>query len=114
MPHFIIDCSQPIIQLKDPAEIMKLVHDTAKETGLFKPGDIKVRINPFIYYNVDNSTTDFLHVFAYIMEGRNTEQKKNLSYQITSRLKIMFPDVPVISINISDFEKATYCNRSMV
>jgi len=102
------------MQLKAPAEIMKLVHDTAEETGLFKAGDIKVRINPFTYYTVDNSETDFLHVFAYIMEGRNTGQKKNLSQQIVSRLKVMFPDVPVVSINVSDFEKATYCNRSMV
>jgi len=26
----------------------------------------------------------------------------------------MFPDFPIISINIRDFEKATYCNKSMV
>ena len=26
----------------------------------------------------------------------------------------MFPDVPIISINIGDFEKATYYNKSMV
>jgi 5-carboxymethyl-2-hydroxymuconate isomerase len=29
-------------------------------------------------------------------------------------LKLIFPDVPIISINIRDFEKATYCNKSMV
>jgi 5-carboxymethyl-2-hydroxymuconate isomerase len=114
MPHFVIDCSANIIQLRMPGEIMELVHDTAGETGLFKQGDIKVRINPFTYYNVANRTDDFIHVFAYIMEGRNTEQKKNLSQQIIGRLKLMFPEVPVVSINVSDFDKATYCNRSMV
>jgi 5-carboxymethyl-2-hydroxymuconate isomerase len=48
------------------------------------------------------------------MEGRTTEQKAELSKQIVSELKVMFPQVPVISINIRDFEKSTYCNKSMV
>ena len=48
------------------------------------------------------------------MEGRTTSQKKNLSEKIITELKSMFPDVPIISINIRDFEKATYCNKSMV
>ena len=48
------------------------------------------------------------------MEGRTTQQKSNLSKRIISELKLMFPNVPVISMNIRDFEKATYCNKSMV
>jgi 5-carboxymethyl-2-hydroxymuconate isomerase len=46
------------------------------------------------------------------MEGRTKEQKANLSRQIVSELKMMFPEVPVISSNIRDFEKATYCNKN--
>jgi 5-carboxymethyl-2-hydroxymuconate isomerase len=48
------------------------------------------------------------------MEGRNSEQKSMLSKRIISELKKMLPEVPVISINIRDFEKAGYCNKSMV
>ena len=48
------------------------------------------------------------------MEGRNTVQKANLSKQIVTELKVMFPEVPIISINIRDFEKATYCSKEMV
>lgn len=48
------------------------------------------------------------------MEGRSTEQKAELSKRIVSELKVMFPEVPIISINIRDFERATYCNKSMV
>lgn len=47
------------------------------------------------------------------MEGRNTVQKANLSKQIILVLKAMFPEVRIISINIRDFEKATYCNMEM-
>lgn len=114
MPHFVIHCSEQIIKLETPQNIMQKVYDTAKSTGLFIPDDIKVRINPFQYYNTGNTKDDFIHVFANIMQGRNTEQKANLSRQIVSELKTMFPQVPIISINIRDFEKATYCNKSMI
>jgi 5-carboxymethyl-2-hydroxymuconate isomerase len=114
MPHFIIDCSEQVIKLKSTKEIIQKVYDTANSTGLFIPEEIKVRINPFQYYTTGNTSDHFIHVFANIMEGRTTEQKAELSKQIVSELKVMFPQVPVISINIRDFEKSTYCNKSMV
>lgn len=114
MPHFVLDCSANIIKMKSPKEIIQKVYDTAESTDLFDKGDIKVRINPFEYYNIGNTENDFIHIFANIMEGRTIAQKKNLSERIVSELKLMFPSVPIISINIRDFEKATYCNRSMV
>ncbi|MEE3999429.1 5-carboxymethyl-2-hydroxymuconate Delta-isomerase [Tenacibaculum sp. FZY0031] len=114
MPHFVIDCSENIIKLKSPKEIIQKVYDTAESTNLFDNRDIKVRINPFEYYTVGNTSDDFIHIFANIMEGRNTAQKKNLSEKIVTELKLMFPEVPIISINIRAFEKATYCNKSMV
>ena len=114
MPHFVIDCSENIIKLESPEKIIKKVYDTAESTDLFEKGDIKVRIHPFKYYNIGNTKNDFIHIFANIMEGRTSAQKKNLSERIITELKSMFPDIPIISINIRDFEKATYCNKSMV
>ena len=114
MPHFVIDCSENIIKIKSPKEIIQKVYDTAESTDLFDQGDIKVRINSFEYYNIGNTKDDFIHVFANIMEGRTVSQKKNLSERIITELKSMFSEVPIISMNIRDFEKATYCNKSMV
>ena len=114
MPHFVIDCSENIIKLKSPEEIIQFVFKNAESTGLFNIKDIKVRINPFKYYTVANTNDDFIHVFANIMEGRTTIQKNKLSQSIVSSLVSIFPEVPVISISIRDFEKSTYCNRSMI
>lgn len=114
MPHFVIDCSENILKIKSPKEIIQKVYNIAESTDLFDKGDIKVRINPFEYYNIGNTKEDFIHIFANIMEGRTILQKKNLSKKIIIGLKLMFPDVLFISINIGDFEKATYCNKSMV
>jgi 5-carboxymethyl-2-hydroxymuconate isomerase len=114
MPHFVLDCSANVIKLRSPQEIIQKVYDTAKSTELFAEGDIKVRINPFEHYNVGNSQDDFVHVFANIMEGRTVVQKKDLSERIVIELKLMLPEVPIISINIRDFEQATYYNKQMV
>ncbi len=114
MPHFIIHCSKSILTRKSPSDFMQQIHDEADSTGLFAKGDIKVRISSFEQYNNGNSKKDFIHIFANIMEGRTVDQKKDLSKKIISKLKSEFPEVPIISINISDFEKATYVNKSMV
>ena len=114
MPHFVIDCSENIIKIKSPKEVIQKVYDTAESTDLFDKGDIKVRINPYKYYNIGNNEDDFIHIFANIMEGRTVSQKKNLSDRVITELKLMFPNTSIISINIRDFEKATYSNKSMV
>ena len=114
MPHFIIDCSENVLSIHPADKLLREVHDTADASGLFQPGDIKVRVRAFKHFTVANTYSDFIHVFGNIMEGRTTEQKANLSRAIVTRLKEVFPDVPVISMNVREFEKATYCNRHMV
>ncbi|TPN84769.1 5-carboxymethyl-2-hydroxymuconate Delta-isomerase [Aquimarina algicola] len=114
MPHFILDCSAQILEIKTPEEIIQTVYNTADATGLFAKGDIKVRINPFIHYTVGNTQDNFIHVFGNIMQGRTDEQKAVLSQSIVSSLKNMFPSVPIISMNIRDFEKASYVKKDMV
>ena len=115
MPHFVIDCSEDILNEIDPKSILSKVHETANNSKLFDEADIKVRLNPFKEnYLVGGKEGPFIHVFANIMEGRTTEQKSKLSKEIVSALKALFPNITFIAININDFEKATYCNKSMV
>lgn len=114
MPHFIIDCSQDILLQKTPEEIMNVVYKTANSTGLFTVNDIKVRLRPYQYYQLGEQKKNFLHVFGYIMEGRSTEQKANLSKQISIQLTELLQDISFLSVNISEFEAATYSNKALV
>lgn len=114
MPHFIIECSQDILQQKTPDEIMDAVYSVAESVNLFAVNDIKVRIQPFQYYRLGKNKKNFLHVFGYIMEGRSTEQKADLSTQISIRLTELFPDISFLSVNISEFEAATYSNKALI
>lgn len=114
MPHFIIDCSESILTLRNPKEILDEVFESAFLTGLFDRDAIKVRLNPFKYSLVLGGNSDFIHVFGNIMEGRSAEQKADLSRNIVSKLYQLFPKVPIISINIRDFEKSSYINKTML
>ena len=114
MPHFVVDCSEDIVSAQPEEEIIEQIYLVAVASKLFDKNDIKVRINPYKTYLVGKKRTPFIHVFASVMQGRSTVQKAALSHAIVSRLSIMFPDVPAIAMNITDFEKATYCNREML
>ena len=93
---------------------MAAVYDAADSTGLFAKNDIKVRIRPFQYFKLGENKKDFIHVFGNIMEGRSTEQKAALSKKIIQTLNELFPEVSIISINIREFEKSTYSNKSLI
>ncbi|HWT02024.1 MAG TPA: 5-carboxymethyl-2-hydroxymuconate Delta-isomerase [Pyrinomonadaceae bacterium] len=117
MPHFVIDCSESVLGLADPDELMRAVYAAAEAAGLFADtgvGGIKVRLRPFKYFlNVD-AREHFVHVFADVMEGRTQEQKRALSEAVVRALKELLPAVEIISVSVRDFERATYCNATMV
>lgn len=114
MPHFIIECSQDILQQRSPDEIMDAVYKAAYSTDLFAPNDIKARLQPYQYYQLGDHKKNFLHVFGYIMEGRDTEQKAHLSNKICTQLAALLPDISFLSVNIDEFERATYCNKALI
>jgi 5-carboxymethyl-2-hydroxymuconate isomerase len=114
MPHFVIECSKNILALQSADLIMNTVYNAANATGLFAENDIKVRINSYEHYKLGDGKDSFLHIFASIMEGRTTNQKANLSRVIVEKLTPLFPDISFLSININDFDRATYCNKSLI
>ena len=114
MPHFVVDCSQAILQIHDEESIVARLHGVAVASGLFDASDIKVRVRPFEIHATGDGRDDFIHTFAWIMQGRSVEQRAALSKAIVSELAAMFPRLPRIAANIAEFEQATYFNRSMM
>ncbi|MGO4551990.1 5-carboxymethyl-2-hydroxymuconate Delta-isomerase [Lysobacter sp. 2RAF19] len=114
MPHFIVDCSRDLLGIHDQESIIARLHRVANASGLFVESDIKVRINPYDTYAVGGERRDFLHTFAWIMQGRSVEQRAALSRAIVREMADMFPRLDRIAVNIAEFEKATYCNRAML
>ena len=114
MPHFVIECSENVLQLTAPDALMAAVYEEAESTGLFAKNDVKVRITPFSMYKIVEGMETFLHVFANIMEGRTTEQKADLSKRIVTRLNALLPNLSILSMNVREFERATYTNKGLI
>lgn len=114
MPHFVVDCSQEILQIHSEASIIAQLHRVVSASGLFEESDIKIRVHPFATYAVGGEREDFIHVFAWIMQGRSVEQRAALSQAVVGELARMFPLLPRVAANIAEFERATYFNRAMM
>lgn len=93
---------------------MQAVYNTAEAAGLFAENDIKVRINPYTFYKLGKNKNGFVHGFVHTMQGRNTEQKAALSRSVIQKLNGLLPDVSILSMNVQEFEAATYCTKSLI
>lgn len=79
MPHFIIECSQDILQQKSPDEIMDAVYESAESTGLFAVNDIKVRLQPYTYFRLGDQKKTFC-MFSDILWKAGV-RSRNLTFQ---------------------------------
>ena len=117
MPHLIVECSESVTRMAAPEDLIDAVFEAAESSGLFAStgaGGIKVRLQPFRHYRNVEGREHFVHVFGYIMEGRTTEQKASLSTAVVRALRTLLPEVDIVSMNVFDFERATYRNALMV
>ena len=115
MPHLVIEYSQ---KLEDSISIPALVSNgqqAMSETGLFNASAIKTRALPcrdfVLGKSHEGSSNLFIHAEVRILEGRTAEQKEALSAAIFNYLCEAAPEVPEISVEVRDMEKASYSKR---
>lgn len=114
MPHLVIEYAQ---QLEDTVSIATLVKNGQQAmngSGLFNASAIKTRAVPYRDYALGNDESGnkmFIHAEVRILEGRTIEQKEALSAAIFNSLCESAPDVPEISVEVRDMQKASYSKR---
>lgn len=113
MPHLIIECSEGILKDIYPNELVETVYNKVVSTESFE-NNAMVRINTFKHFTTMGAKDDFIYVFANVLEGRSVEQRKLLSTNVVTLLTKIFPNVPKISMNIREFERATFVNNNMI
>ncbi len=117
MPHLVVHCSESVTHLAAPEDIIDTVFEAAEGSGLFATtgaGGIKVRLQPFRHFRNVEGREHFVHVFGYVMEGRSDEQKAALTSAVVSALSRLLPSVEIISMDVTEFERATYRNAELV
>ena len=93
MPHCIIDCPAALAQRIGEHTLLATVHDALDSFGVFKPGDIKVRLNGFSHYRCGSTQDDFVHVALYLFAGRSAEQQRSLASATLGALIELLPQV---------------------
>ncbi len=111
MPHCLIEGSQSLTQLVTPAELLGVVEDAAAATGLFQPGEVKLRLSLYEYFSVGGTQEDFVHLIFYILAGRTDEQKRLLSRQIVRALVARLPSVNAVSLDVRDIDREVFSNK---
>lgn len=111
MPHCLVEGARALEKLLAPDELVTLVHEAAMASGLFKDGEVKVRLSLYDHYSVGGSRDDFVHVIFYLLAGRTDEQKKALSMAVVGLLVERLPDVESISMDVRDIRREAFSNR---
>ncbi|MGE8314560.1 MAG: 5-carboxymethyl-2-hydroxymuconate Delta-isomerase [Pseudomonas putida] len=112
MPHCIIDCPASLAERVGEKTLLAAVHDAIDASGLFKPGDIKARLNTFSHYRCGAGQDDFVHVALYLFAGRSAEQRRSLASAGVAALVGLLPEVEALSMDVREMARESFVNRS--
>lgn len=112
MPHCIIDCPVTLAQRVGEQTLLAAVHDALDGLGLFKAGDIKVRLNAFTHYRCGTTQDEFVHVALFLFAGRSVEQRRSLASTTVAALVALLPQVENLSMDVREMPRETFVNRS--
>jgi len=86
MPHVVVDYSENLTGL-NAKQLLEEINITLIETELFSPEDIKSRARKDDVFLIGlGADQAYIHVKAYILSGRNAEQKQLMGDQLLSTL----------------------------
>ncbi len=114
MPHLVIEYSRKLEDTISIADMVRNGQQAMGETGLFNLSAIKTRAVPYAHFVLGNDEAGdktFIHAEVRILEGRTSEQKEALSAAIFNSLCESAPEVPEISVEVRDMQKASYSKR---
>lgn len=83
----------------------------AAGTGLFQPGEVKVRLSLYQHHCVGGEAGPFVHLIFYLLAGRSDDDKRALSRRIVRALVQRLPQVPAISLDVRDIRREVFGNR---
>ncbi|PKG99039.1 5-carboxymethyl-2-hydroxymuconate Delta-isomerase [Paraglaciecola sp. MB-3u-78] len=108
MPHCIIEYSKNLENSMPINELVRVVHSSVFASGLFEESSIKARAIEFIHFQTGLSDTPFIHITLKILQGRDHQQKKDLTKLVLDTLSEVIPAPLSLSVEVMDIEKVSY------
>ena len=88
--------------------MLKAVHNSVAESGLFKANQVKTRVYPFVAFTNAGGSDPYIHIQARIKSGRDGDNKKRLGETILAGLTALNIPASVITVEIIDMERESY------
>jgi len=108
MPHCIIEYSKKIEHNLPIQTLVSVVHTSVFASGLFEESSIKTRAIEFTHFQTGLSDTPFIHITLKILQGRDHQQKKDLTKLVLDKLSEVLQPPISISVEAIDIEKVSY------
>ena len=111
MPHITIECSANVREIVDLDELVRRVHATALETGVFPVGGLRTRVAERAIYRIADGdpANAFVHVGLRIGHGRDLATKQRAAEAIFATvcdvLQPAFEATPLgISLDVEEID----------
>ena len=108
MPHIIVEYSEMLTGEVEVEAMLRAVHQSIADSGLFKANQIKTRAYPFQDYTNAGETNPYIHIQARIKSGRDADNKKRLCEVILSGFSSLTIPASVITVEIIDMDRDSY------
>ena len=108
MPHIIVEYAEMLVDEAEVDAMLRTVHQTIADSGLFKANQIKTRAYPFQGFTNAGGKSPYIHIQARIKSGRNANNKKRLGEVILSGLSTLNIPASVITVEIIDMDRVSY------
>lgn len=108
MPHCMIEYSQSLESLLTTDALLKAVYHGVDTAELFKASHIRVRALAYQHYLLGGECHDFIHVTVRLHQGRNPDQKKQLSESVLAGLQTLGLRSVSITVELVEMDTASY------
>ncbi len=108
MPHIIIEYSEELLEEAEVQTMLKAVHCSIADSGLFKANQIKTRAYPFKEFTNAGKSNPYIHIQARIKSGRDAGNKKHFAEVILSTFEMLNIQAWVITVEVIDMDRDSY------
>ena len=108
MPHIIIEYSEKLLADAEVHTMLKTVHCSIADSGLFKANQIKTRAYPFREFTNAGGSEPYIHIQARIKVGRDADNKKRLGEVILAGFETLNIQASVVTVEVIDMDRDSY------
>lgn len=108
MPHIIVEYQEGIANDDEVDVVLRTIHQSIADSGLFKANQIKARAYSFRNFTNGGQKDPYIHIQARIKSGRDDDNKKRLGDVILSGLAALDIPASVVTVEIIDMDRNSY------